>query len=735
MNYISLFFVETNNNVSVFFDDNKYGYIKLKIQKNDIVWTKGYGIYLETMKIRSLCRLNLKNKCNYKNNCLQIHISPYCAIKLKKIINYTNIFNNCCKYHDDLYTKYNDNITHDIIINEIKLVVPKKYIALTMFFLNKNNSSNNNMVSINNICKSHLQHKCFFCSECKYIHICRQFCDDIIEINDNNDNLLTFSSNGSFKKIIKNNNSHLNHFQNRADINVPNTDENVPAHFHLCKPGNDDSLPHEEANHHFQPIIFYPIADISSVQTIHKNPHPLLKSSTDEYNYFEKMDEYNYLEKTNKYNYFEETNKYNYFEEYIPEYFYPISSFNYPFFNSDYVHNIRHDLNMFNSFEYDLYNDFYTKNQHSYDDPHFYCDKYSHPYFNKKSYDITCNYLLYDDNYDSFNNNITNEENYQFNVVDGLCETPVSLLKESVVGDSEAPASPLDPQHSLSGLLEEQSPTKLSFSGSMETCPEIRIHVCTTPSFNGKAEDSPSNPDINSPSEPVGLHKDSQLYKNSQKKNDVTIPNQHPPTTKNIISSDFNNIKHKPVDLHETSVHTLHKCPQTLKNNIVNNNETPTLPPETMNAQKSPLGSTCICEVSKHTHHIDPQPSSLFRAKPETKFSPRTQYSISTECAEIYKFEKYKKIFGLDSTNNILFLNTLTDIVVQTQQSHLKIIQDNGYFSTNNIHPKEAPLNNYDFDEIILEQNYSFIMDDITDINDVNDVKKKNHPFFEKFNI
>lgn len=179
MKDISLFFTNTPDSIDVFFDDNKYGYIKLKISKNDVLWTKGYDMYMENMKTRSLCRLHLKNKCNYKDGCMQIHISNQCAAKLKKIVNNVNIFNNCCLHHDDMFTKCNNDITYDIVINEIKYVVPKKYIALTMYFLNKNKSSGN-MVSANDICNLHLQNRCFQCSECKYIHICRKFYDDFI---------------------------------------------------------------------------------------------------------------------------------------------------------------------------------------------------------------------------------------------------------------------------------------------------------------------------------------------------------------------------------------------------------------------------------------------------------------------------------------------------------------------------------------------------------------------------
>lgn len=176
---ISVFFTKTNDSICVTFDYEKH--IEIRIQKKDIIWTKGYEIYLNTLKIRSLCRLHLNNNCNYKNNCMQIHITYDCINKLKKLMKNNNLYNNCCEIHGDLHTIYNDKITNKIIINELNIIIPNKYIAKTVYFENTNPDFENIVISTNDICRAHQQNKCNYFFECKYVHICRQYYDETIK--------------------------------------------------------------------------------------------------------------------------------------------------------------------------------------------------------------------------------------------------------------------------------------------------------------------------------------------------------------------------------------------------------------------------------------------------------------------------------------------------------------------------------------------------------------------------
>lgn len=171
------FFIKSNDNISVFYNDNSK-YIKLRILKKDIILTNGYELYLNDLKSRSICRLHMNKKCNYQKRCTQIHISQDCIIELNNMINLHNVFNTCCKYHDDIYSKYNDEITMDIIIRETNTIVPKEYIAKTSFFENRNH---NGIISLNNICRLHIQKKCFYYFDCRNIHICNSFFDNNIK--------------------------------------------------------------------------------------------------------------------------------------------------------------------------------------------------------------------------------------------------------------------------------------------------------------------------------------------------------------------------------------------------------------------------------------------------------------------------------------------------------------------------------------------------------------------------
>ena len=174
---ISIFFKKTNDSINVILDYDDH--IEIRIPINNIIWTKGYEIYQNTLKIRSLCRLHLNNKCKYREICMQIHITYDCIKKLKYIMNNKDIYNNCCEFHGDLYTICNNKIMDNIIINGLNITIQNKYIAKTSYFENIN--LKNNIISVNDICRAHQQHKCNYFFNCKYVHICRQYYDDIIK--------------------------------------------------------------------------------------------------------------------------------------------------------------------------------------------------------------------------------------------------------------------------------------------------------------------------------------------------------------------------------------------------------------------------------------------------------------------------------------------------------------------------------------------------------------------------
>lgn len=212
------FFIKTDDNVSVFYS-NKCNCIKLRIFKKDIIITNGYELYLNELKSRSICRLHMDNKCYYYRKCTQIHISHECVIELKKMMNTYNIFNNCCGFHDDIYTKYNEKIPKNIIVRETNIVIPKEYIAKTSYF---ENIYQNDTVSLNNICRLHIQKKCFFYFDCKNIHVCKSFFDENIKniLNDYVDKKICFNKNKYEKKnqlTIKNDDGFNTNGENHDD--------------------------------------------------------------------------------------------------------------------------------------------------------------------------------------------------------------------------------------------------------------------------------------------------------------------------------------------------------------------------------------------------------------------------------------------------------------------------------------------------------------------------------------
>ena len=236
------FFIKTDDNISVFYG-NKFNYIKLRIFKKNIIMTNGYELYLNDSRSRSICRLHMDNQCHYYRKCTRIHISYECIVELKKMINTHNIFNNCCGFHDDIYTKYNDKIPKNIIIRETNIVVPREYIAKTSYFENR---YQNNIVSLNNICRLHIQKKCFFYFDCKNIHVCKSFFDKNIKniLESYINNKIYFNKNKyeeKIKSLEKNDvdcnangrNNDDNYYENNNNKNIQIEQNN--SNKQLCK--------------------------------------------------------------------------------------------------------------------------------------------------------------------------------------------------------------------------------------------------------------------------------------------------------------------------------------------------------------------------------------------------------------------------------------------------------------------------------------------------------------------
>ena len=154
-------------------------------------------------------------------------------------------------YDDEIYLFHHESITNYDILND------------NMIKYNEIQNVDNLLDDKNTLnCSSYLEYsdEPFFYSNKK-------------KWNLNSNVILSKSTKNKQKKNIGNIENIDIQKKNNIPQNIPNTDENVPAHFHRCKPGNDDSY----ANHHFQP---------NTDGNIHKYYYDDNESDVDSYDYW-----------------------------------------------------------------------------------------------------------------------------------------------------------------------------------------------------------------------------------------------------------------------------------------------------------------------------------------------------------------------------------------------------------------------------------------------------------------